>query len=90
MKLGKDDFLVLENKDGSAELISTKAMKRTVQICKAKIDIVFLSACYSEKQANAFLDAGVSHVIAINKDNSILDESCIVFSKAFYQAYFSH
>ena len=47
-----------------------------------------MSACYSESAANDFLDAGVTHVISIEKTSQISDDACIVFSNAFYNAFF--
>jgi len=81
---------VLENMDGSGDLLSMKCLKRMFKFFNSKIEYVFFSACYSETHAQAFLNAGVSHVICINKDNTIMDESCIIFSKAFYQSFFTH
>lgn len=42
-----------------------------------KLNVVFLSACHSEGLAEAFLEAGASHVICIKKEDSVLDEACI-------------
>ena len=35
------------------------------------------------------MDAGASHVICIKKEQSILDDACIQFSKSFYDALFN-
>lgn len=53
-----------------------------------KLNVVFLSACHSEGLAEAFLEAGASHVICIKKEDSVLDEACIQFSNSFYDALF--
>lgn len=50
--------------------------------------MVFLSACYSESAGSDFLDAGVSHVICIEQSSQIADEACILFSNAFYNAFY--
>jgi len=52
-------------------------IKNTLFSCKARLNVVFLSACHSEGLANAFLVAGASHVICIKKELSIMDEACI-------------
>jgi hypothetical protein len=57
-------------------------------ISKAKLDIVFLSACHSEGAAAAFIEAGASHVICIKKENQVLDDACVLFSRVFYEALF--
>ena len=72
--------LVLQNVDGSGSFITTKSLNKMLEISKAKLDIVFLSACHSEGAAQAFLDSGASHVICIKKENQVLDEACVLFS----------
>lgn len=59
----KEDYLVLENDDGSGQLISTTKLKIIVDVCNSKLDTVFLSSCYSESEADVFLAAGANHVI---------------------------
>lgn len=53
------------------------------------MEIVFLSACYSEGLAEAFKALGVKHIICISKDKKVLDQACIKFSEAFYEALFT-
>ena len=48
-----------------------------LKMMDTKLNVVFLSACHSEGLAEAFLEAGASHVICIKKEDSVLDEACI-------------
>ena len=63
-------------------------MKQLIKIHNFQVKVVFLSACYSESSGADFLNAGVSHVICIEQTSQIADEACIVFSNAFYNAFF--
>lgn len=85
----KEDYLVLENDDGSGQLISSAKLKMIIDVCNAKLDTVFLSSCYSESEADVFLNAGANHVICIQRDKKVTDQACISFSSAFYTALFS-
>jgi len=85
----KEDYLVLENDDGSGQLISPAKLKMIIDVCNSKLDTVFLSFCYSESEADVFLRAGANHVICIQRDKKVKDAACIIFSSAFYTALFS-
>lgn len=85
----KEDYLVLENDDGSGQLVSSTKLKMIIDVCNAKLDTVFLSSCYSESEADVFLRAGANHVICIQRDKKVADAACIKFSSAFYNALFS-
>lgn len=37
---------------------------------------------------NAFVDAGVKHVVAVKKDKTVPNKVAIIFTKEFYQAVF--
>jgi len=52
-------------------------------------DFVFISACYSESTAEAFLDLGVKHVVCVKVDVQIQDSLAVVFTRAFYLALLS-
>ena len=49
---------------------------------------MFLSACHSEGVSGVFLNSGATHVICIEKEESVMDEACIIFSRAFYSSLF--
>ena len=47
-------------------------------------ELVFVASCHSEPFAEIWLNAGAEHVIAIDKDQKVLDEICIEFTRIFY------
>jgi hypothetical protein len=59
------------------------------ELCKAgdlKLEFVFVSACYSSKAAEAFVQAGVQHVVCVSVDAQLLDAAAMAFTRAFYLA----
>ena len=85
----KEDYLVLENEDGSGQLVSSTKLKMIIDVCNSKLDTVFLSSWYSESEADVFLGAGANHVICIQRDKKVTDAAWIEFSSAFYTALFT-
>jgi len=53
--------------------------------CKT-VDLVFVAACHSEVSGNAFVRAGVKHVIAVQVDETLEDHAAVTFTKQFYLA----
>ena len=52
-----------------------------------KLDFVFVSACHSRPAGDAFLDAGVEHVICSEqKEQTLNNLAAIVFARDFYRA----
>ena len=82
--------LVLEDKAGIARPFSARELrnllnKRNNPPCQ----LALLNACHSEGLAKELLDADVSHVIAVNFEDSILDEAARCFAKHFYNNLFN-
>ena len=48
-----------------------------------------MASCHSEEVGKVFKEAGIPHVICINKNNTVLDQAAIEFSKVFYDQVFS-
>ncbi|CAM9196648.1 unnamed protein product, partial [Phaeothamnion confervicola] len=55
--------------------------------------LVFVSACYSESVARAFVEAGVQHVVAVSQHNkarrgrrgwAVMDQTALEFTHTFY------
>ena len=46
--------------------------------------MVFVSACHSAEAGNAFVAAGVPHVVAVRLDSKVLDKSAMQFAQVFY------
>ncbi|KAH7462091.1 uncharacterized protein KRP23_13951 [Phytophthora ramorum] len=56
---------------------------------KVPLQLVFVSACHSESVAQAFVSAGVPHVVVVSKEEKVLDRKAMEFAKAFYTALFA-
>jgi len=78
--------------DGLAglQLVDKDSLIKLLSAGNAPIpDFVFISACYSESTAEAFLDLGVKHVVCVKVDVQIQDSLAVVFTRAFYLALLS-
>jgi len=52
------------------------------------LQFVFVASCHSEEVGKIFKEAGIPHVICINKKETVLDKAAIEFSKFFYDELF--
>ncbi|MBD1215741.1 MAG: CHAT domain-containing protein [Aphanizomenon flos-aquae Clear-A1] len=90
MKEGDSTALVLENEVGMTRSFSEEELKIALSNQKqAPCQLALLNACHSEKLAQAFVTAGVSHVIGVGAEDKILDVAAQCFSKRLYQALFN-
>ena len=64
----KEDCLVLENEDGSGQLVSSNKLKMILDVWNSKLDVMFLSSWYSESEAQVCLQAGAKHVVCIQRN----------------------
>jgi formylglycine-generating enzyme required for sulfatase activity/predicted ATPase len=79
--------LVLETEVGMARPFSRREFQRLLgNLRRPPCQVAFLNACHSEGMATELLDAGVTHVVAINAADTILDEAARCFAKSFYRA----
>jgi len=81
--------ILLMDEDGrNASFLKANVLKRTFNTLVNKQDIkikaVILNACYSEEQARAISEVGVS---VIGTSSAIKDNAAIKFSSGFYYAY---
>jgi formylglycine-generating enzyme required for sulfatase activity len=87
MKEGDSTALVLENEVGMTRSFSEEELKIALSNQKqAPCQLALLNACHSEKLAQAFVTAGVSHVIGVGAEDKILDVAAQCFSKRLYLA----
>ena len=74
--------LIFKNENtGQIEEVPQSALSEVFRVLGGKIDLVFLNACYSEKQARAIAEH-VKCVIGIS--NAITDSAAIEFASTFY------
>ena len=90
MREGDSTALVLENEVGMTRSFSEEELKIALSNQKqAPCQLALLNACHSEKLAQAFVTAGVSHVIGVDAEDKILDVAARCFSRRLYQALFN-
>ncbi|MEM6801722.1 MAG: CHAT domain-containing protein [Bacteroidota bacterium] len=75
--------IALEDSQGKAKLVSSKALGDLFELFKEQIECVLLNACYSEAQADEILKH-IPYVIGMN--TAVPDETAIVFAVGFYDA----
>ena len=84
---GDRSFLSMEDGRGNAHFVRVPALKKLLQAGSlASLRFVFVSACFSEAAAQAFVDAGVPHVIAVRLTTRVSDNAAHAFTRAFYLA----
>ena len=82
--------LVLEDEAGITRSFTEKELEIALSSQKqSPCQLALLNACYSEKLAQAFVKAGVPHVIGIDAEDKILDVAARCFSQRLYQALFN-
>ena len=78
-----NDGLVLENKLGEMQLVSSESLAGLFELFEDRVECVVLNACYSEVQAEAIYQ-DIDCVIGMNQ--AIGDVAAIEFATGFYDA----
>ena len=87
---GNSTALVLEDEVGITRCLSEDDLKIALSnLQQPPCQLALLNSCHSEKLAQAFVEAGVFHVIAVNAEDKILDVAARCFSRRLYQALFN-
>ncbi|MBD2514720.1 CHAT domain-containing protein [Nostoc sp. FACHB-973] len=90
MKDGDSTALVLEDEVGITRYFSEEELAIALSNQQQPpCQLALLNASHSEKLAQAFIKAGVPHVIAVNAEDKILDIAARCFSRRLYQALFN-
>mmetsp|Transcript_50771 Transcript_50771/g.99509 ORF Transcript_50771/g.99509 Transcript_50771/m.99509 type:complete len:791 (-) Transcript_50771:1399-3771(-) len=89
---GMTDCLAFEDEVGKMHSLKPTDLKELLKAGDGvqSVKFVFVAACHSQESGQAFVDAGVPHVIAVQKETDIADQACQVFMKQFYPALFMH
>lgn len=82
---GHPDYLAIENK-GAMQQLGVEELKEFVAAGNGRLKVVFISACYSRRAGDAFVAAGVGHVVCCKTGESLRDSAAKVFSQSFYTA----
>ncbi|HEX5735712.1 MAG TPA: CHAT domain-containing protein [Blastocatellia bacterium] len=80
---GETEGLVLEDKEGRAQLVSNEALSSLFKLFTSEVKCVLLNACYSATQAEA-ISKHIPYVIGMKKE--IGDRAAIEFAVGFYDA----
>jgi len=82
---GDPSHLCMEDGRGAAHIVPIEQLRKLLRAGGvASLQFVFVSACYSEAAAQAFIDAGVLHVIAVRVNTRVSDVAAHTFTRAFY------
>lgn len=84
---GHPQFLALEGLNGLAYPITHEKLQGLIAgTNNDALQLAFVSACHSQPAGQAFVAAGVRHVVAITVDDYVLDRAAMRFSEQFYLA----
>ena len=79
----KNSLIFMNEKTGEIEEVPAIALSNLFKILSNNIDLVFLNACYAEKQARAIAE----HVkCVIGMSDAISDDAAIEFASTFYSS----
>ena len=89
-KFDKGDFLVIEKEDLRGEnLTESKIAELFVDYRNQGKDdgirLAVVLSCHSEQVGQIFRNAGIEHVVCINRECEVQDQACLTFTKTFYQ-----
>eukprot|EP00567_Pseudictyota_dubia_P010283 CAMPEP_0197437776 /NCGR_PEP_ID=MMETSP1175-20131217/4930_1 /TAXON_ID=1003142 /ORGANISM="Triceratium dubium, Strain CCMP147" /LENGTH=624 /DNA_ID=CAMNT_0042967377 /DNA_START=96 /DNA_END=1970 /DNA_ORIENTATION=+ len=84
---GYPGHLCWEDGFGGLQLIAADKLAALVQASSGrKPKLVYVSSCHSRTVGEAFVKAGVPHVICCEQDDLLMDTVTIEFARAFYRA----
>jgi hypothetical protein len=84
---GHEDFLAFEDGRGATyELDPAKLQQLFAAGGTRGVQLVFVSACHSRRAGEAFVAAGVPHVVAVRLETPVYDAAARQFARAFYLA----
>ena len=83
---GHRDYLALDNGSGALHQVGVLDLHPWIQAGRRNLDFVFVSACFSRSTGDAFVQAGVPHVVCCQDDSQLADSTAIEFTRVFYQA----
>jgi hypothetical protein len=91
---GHPRYLAIEDGWGAMQCLDVDQLKEWVALGgqgenshRQGLDFVFISACYSRSIGDAFVAAGVPHVVCCDQDSQqIRVDTAVAFQKSFYRA----
>eukprot|EP00592_Proboscia_alata_P003201 CAMPEP_0194375938 /NCGR_PEP_ID=MMETSP0174-20130528/24497_1 /TAXON_ID=216777 /ORGANISM="Proboscia alata, Strain PI-D3" /LENGTH=2279 /DNA_ID=CAMNT_0039156461 /DNA_START=633 /DNA_END=7472 /DNA_ORIENTATION=+ len=87
---GSPDYLIFEDGKGGLHWLGSEKLKKFItegaKNNEPPFRFVFVSACYSFLTGEAFVDAGVPHVVCCQQEAQLADSAALAFTRAFYLA----
>lgn len=87
---GEDvDGLAFEDGHGAAHMLNAATLSKLLRphhAASTPIKLVVVSSCHSQRVAQAFIDAGVEHVVAVGTDSLLNDVAAQYFARQFYMS----
>jgi hypothetical protein len=83
---GHPKYLALEDGFGQLQTMLVDDLKRYVSQGGGNLQLAVVSACHSRDTGEAFVKAGIPHVVCCQLEEQLLDASARVFSGNFYRA----
>uniref|UniRef100_A0A7R9ZCI5 CHAT domain-containing protein n=1 Tax=Pseudictyota dubia TaxID=2749911 RepID=A0A7R9ZCI5_9STRA len=74
----------IEDGSGGAQFLRDDDLREFMRAGNGELLFVFVSACYSRSAGEAFLEAGVPHVVCCQHDEPLMDLAAQEFSRSFY------
>jgi tetratricopeptide (TPR) repeat protein len=84
---GHPDFLAFEDDEAGLQPLSVAQLRDLLSAGGAPdVRLAFVSACHSRRAGDAFVAAGVPHVVAVRVEAPVLDDAAREFARHFYLA----
>lgn len=84
---GQEGYLAFEDSNhvGKMRPMRSSDIKRWISLGGKHLQFVFVSACFSLTMGQAFVDAGVPHVLCCSLEEKLRDDAAALFSKILYR-----
>ncbi|CAJ1954739.1 unnamed protein product [Cylindrotheca closterium] len=83
---GHPDYIPLENGFGSLHILPHEGLAKLVAVNGSNLHTVFVSSCHAHSIGQAFVKAGVKHVVCCEREDNFQDPVASEFVQTFYQA----
>ena len=81
---GHPQYLAVEDEWGSLQCLEVSRLKEWIRFGGQRLQLVFVSACHSHSIGQAFVDAGVPHVVCCSQGiGNVRSDAAVEFEKAF-------
>jgi hypothetical protein len=83
---GHPDYITLENGFGLLHSLPVDGLSKLLSASGLNLQVVFVSSCHALSMGEAFVNAGVPHVVCCEREESFRDPVASEFAQIFYQA----